>query len=326
VRPAIDLGDGGLVHHRQPDIAVGVELEVEAAFRLLGPHHRDRNVLGRSALRVHDAHELGAEIGVPNLPILIDDDVVGKRALARQIVFRDEDFGGPALGARERLERIFDRLGIAEAHAGEKFRGRFGGIAGDRRALPARARQQRLRMRRRAARRVTRHSQKYLLEFGGVVVRGQHALERVAAHAHREKRLLLVGAGKAEQPLPVGELRYQALDFAELEIGRGGVAGGDVDRLGAIELVADGADRDRIFARLHARGREAVAALLVGHHRGGDGRAFLLGADQHALHRALFARGHQPGQGGLRLRAARHQCGCEQGDRHSKPTLPSSHG
>src|SRR5262249_15459397 len=44
VRPAIDLGDGGLIHHRQPDIAVGVELEVEAAFRLLGPHHRDPRI------------------------------------------------------------------------------------------------------------------------------------------------------------------------------------------------------------------------------------------------------------------------------------------
>src|SRR5262249_8099402 len=96
-------------------------------------------------------------------PILIDEDVVGKSALARKIACREADFGGPALGARERLERIFDRLGIAEAHAREKFRGRFGGIAGDRRALPARARQQRLRMRGRAARGVTRHSQKYLL-------------------------------------------------------------------------------------------------------------------------------------------------------------------
>src|SRR6266567_1226140 len=77
------------------------------------------------------------------------------------------------LGRGERLERIFDRLRIAEAHAREKFRGRFGGIAGDRRALAARAGQQRLRMRGRAAGRVTRHSQKYLLKFSGVVVRGQ---------------------------------------------------------------------------------------------------------------------------------------------------------
>src|SRR4029450_1030110 len=72
-----------------------------------------------------------------------------------------------------------------------------------RRALAGRAGQQGLRMRGRAAGRVTRHSQKYLLKFGGVVVRGQDPLERVAAHAHREKGLMLVGAGKAEQPLPV---------------------------------------------------------------------------------------------------------------------------
>src|SRR5262249_2492902 len=128
-----------------------------------------------------------------------------------------------------------------------KFRGRFGGIAGDRRALAARAGQQRLRMRGRAARRVTRHSQKYLLEFGGVVVRGQHALERMAAHAHREKGLLLVGAGKAEQPFGVGEWGPGALDLAGFEIGWGGVAGGAAAGFGALGLVADGAVGDRVL-------------------------------------------------------------------------------
>ena len=34
----------------------------------------------------------------------------------------------------------------------------------------------------------------------------------------------------------------------------------------------------------------AIGYKLDGHHRGGDGRALLLGADQHTLHRALFAR------------------------------------
>ena len=253
---------------------------------------------------IHHAHELGAEIGIPDLPILIDDDVVRQRVLARQVVFRDHHLGGAALGPRQRLERIFDRLRIAQRDARQEFRGRLGGVAGDDRPLAARAGKQRLRMGRRAAGRIARHAQEHLLEFGGIVVGGQHALERVAAHAHRQKGLLLVGAGKAEQPLATGELRHQALDLAELEIRPALAARRDIDRLSAVEPVADRADRNRVLAGLQPRAREAVRALLVAHHGRGDARAVLLGAHQHAFHRSLVGRGDDAGERGLRLRVA----------------------
>ena len=156
-------------------------------------------------------------------------------------------------------------------------------------------------MGRRAAGRVARHPQEHLFEFGGVMVRGQDPLQRVAAHAQREKSFLPVGAGKAKQPFSVRELRHQIFDFAELEVGGGGGPGGDVDCLGAVEFVADGADRDCIFARLDPAGQEAVAALRIGRHGGRDGRPIFLGADQHPLHCTLFIRGYAPGQSILRI-------------------------
>ena len=68
--------------------------------------------------------------------------------------------------------------------------------------------------------------------------------------------------------------------------------------------VARRAHRDLVFARAEPVGREAVIALVVGDDRDGDGRAFLLGVDQHALHVAFLGRGDGPGQRGvLRLGA-----------------------
>ena len=138
MRLAVDLGDGRLIHHRQPGVAVRVELDIEATLRLIGPHHRDRDVLGCPGLGIHDADDLRAEIGVPDLAVTIDDDIVRKRVPARQIVFRNHHLGGTPLGPGQSLERIFGSLGIAEADARQKFRGRFGRLAGHGRALAAR--------------------------------------------------------------------------------------------------------------------------------------------------------------------------------------------
>src|SRR3954451_7046027 len=82
-----------------------------------------------------------------------------------------------------------------------------------------------------------------------------------AAHAHGQKGLLLVGAGKAEQPLATGELRHQALDLSELEIRPALAARRDIDGLSAVEPVADCADRNRVLAGHQPRAREAVRAL-----------------------------------------------------------------
>ena len=85
---------------------------------------------------------------------------------------------------------------------------------------------------------------------------------------------------------------------------------------------------------LEAVGREAVLALVVGHHGGRDGRAIFLGVDQHAFHRAfLFGRHGAAERGGLRLCGERqrqhgrdadayHQCDLQCGFRgfHGHPS------
>ena len=143
---AVDLGDAGLVHHRQPDVLPsGIELDVEAALRLFGLEHRDRDVLRHAGLRVHHADELVGEVGVPDLAVLIDDHVMGLRLFARQVVFRDDDLGGHALRTRQRLEVVFLPVGVREAHAVEPFRGGRSFLRGDRRTLAARSGKQRLR-------------------------------------------------------------------------------------------------------------------------------------------------------------------------------------
>src|ERR1700724_565095 len=59
--------------------------------------------------------------------------------------------------------------------------------------------------------------------------------------------------------------------------------------------------------------REAVSTLRVGDDGDGDGRAHLLGADQHAFHRAFLGRGNLAAErsSGLRLRGNEgHPCQC----------------
>src|ERR1043165_3660429 len=105
-------------------------------------------------------------------------------------------------------------------------------------------------MGRRRARRIARHAQEHLLELGRAVRRGQHALQRVTADAHREEGLLLVLARKADQPFAARQLTGEFLAVAELESGGRGGPGRDLDALRSVELVADRADRERVAAGL----------------------------------------------------------------------------
>ena len=254
---AVDPADAGLIHHRQPDIALGIKFEIEPALGLVGLQHRDRNVLHGAGLGIEHADELVAEVGVPGLAIGIDDHVVRHRLFARQIVFGDDDAGGPALRTRQALEVIFGRFGIAAAETGEIFRRGLGGVAGDDRPFAARTRQQRLRMGRRRARRIARHAQEHLLELGRAVGRRQHTLQGVAADALRQEGLLFVLARHADEPFAARQLRGQILDLAELEIGGGGGAGRDFSGLRSVEFVADRADRDRVVAGIEPVRRKA---------------------------------------------------------------------
>ena len=92
------------------------------------------------------AGELRGEIRVPDDAVLIDDHVMRLRFLPRQVVFRIDDVGGAALRARQRLELVVARLGLAQVDLGEPIRRRLHFLLRDRRTFAARSRQQRLRM------------------------------------------------------------------------------------------------------------------------------------------------------------------------------------
>ncbi len=323
---AIDLGDAGLVHQRDPDVLVVVELDVEVALRLLLFEHRDRDVLDLAGLRVEHAGELRAEVGVPGHAVAIDDHVVRLRLFARQVVLGDDHAGGLALGAHLGLKVVFGRVRIAERDAGEIGGGRLGLVAGYGRALAARTRQQRLRAGRRAAGRVAAHAIEHLLVLGRIMRRGEHALQGVAADALDHELLLLVGARQAAEPLAVGKRRGEIARLAELEVGRGGRAHRHLGGLRSDQGVACGADRDRVLAGRKPVGREAVIALLIGHHRDGDGGALFLGVHQNAFHVAFLLRGNDARQGGagLRQRALR-QAERKDADSRQQAEVSQSH-
>jgi hypothetical protein len=129
-------------------------------------------------------------------------------------------------------------------------------------AVGARSREQRLRVHRRAARRVGAHALEQLLELLGVVGRGEHALQRVAAHAGAHIGLEIVRSGRAQEPFGIGELVGQVLGLDQLDVGLG-AAGPDIDRLGAVEIVADRPCGDGVVAGVEPVGREAVLTLGV---------------------------------------------------------------
>ena len=196
---AVHLGDGRLVHHRNPEIAVTVELEIERALGLLGPHHRDVVVDDLAGLGIEHAHDLRAEVGVPGLAVGIDDDVVRIGVLPRQVVFGDDHawWRGPSAAAL-RLELVFLGLRIGQADVDQELRRRLRDLGIDARALAAgAAADEQLRLRRRRARIVAAHPVEHLDPFVDVVLRGEQPLQGVAAGAAGEELLVAVGAGEA---------------------------------------------------------------------------------------------------------------------------------
>src|SRR5439155_9676560 len=171
------------------------------------------------------------------------------------------EFPGVRIGRAETVEELGGCLLLRGWHA---------------RTLAARAAaHQELRAYRRAAGIIAAHPVEHLLPFLDVVRGAEDALQGVAAGAAGEELLLLVGAGNAGEPFAIGKLRGEIAGLVELEIGLG-AARRDLHRLRAIENVAGRPDRDRVLAGIDAAIGKAVFALVVGHHSGGDGRAFLL--------------------------------------------------
>ena len=289
----------------------GIELEAERAFRLVLAQRLQRIVLHLAGLGIEFADELVAEIGIPGMAVGIDDHVMGQCFLARQVVFGDDHMGGSALRPRQPLEIEFLAVGIIDAGVDQEPRSGVHHVGGNARPLAARAAgEQKLRACRHGLGRVAAHPREHLLPFVGGVDRGEHALQRMAAHAIRQERLDLVVARCAREPLGVGELCVHVLGLGELEVGGCGAPAGDIDLLGADEVISGGADGDVVVPGLDPVRREAELPLVVGHHRRGDGRALLLGADEDALHRAFLGRGDLAGERRrLRIGPGHHQAG-----------------
>src|SRR5262245_65812038 len=97
----------------------------------------------------------------------------------------------------------------------------------------------------------------------GVVARLHDPLEGVAAYAIKQRQLLLLRARHAHDPFAVAELAGDVLGLDQLDVRARRLVARKLDRLGALQVVADGADRDGILARSELRSREAELAARV---------------------------------------------------------------
>ena len=169
-------------------------------------------------------------------------------------------------------------------------------------------------MLRRAARVVAHHPVEDVDKLLAVVLRAHDTVEVVTAHAVEQRFLLLVGAGETHEPFGVRHLLGEVLGRRKLDLDAFVLSGRDVGASGIFEVVADGADAQRVLTGLKPAGREAEAALVVGRDAGGDGRADLLGADHHAFHQAFLGGGYGARQRGV----LRRRCGGNQNGEQDK--------
>src|SRR5262249_39438366 len=134
---AMDPGDAGLVHPRDPDVVIAGDLNIEAPLRRLRLEYWDRNLLRLAGLGMETAGELRAEVGIPDHAVAIDDHVVRLRLFARQVELGDDNAGRAALRARLGLEVVLGAFRIAERDAAAIARACLPPGAGYPRALAA---------------------------------------------------------------------------------------------------------------------------------------------------------------------------------------------
>src|SRR5690348_3000545 len=99
----------------------------------------------------------------------------------------------------------------------------------------------------------------------------------MATDATEQESFLILRAWQAHHPFGVAHLRGQVPRLAQFEVDGGGLLVGDVRRGRDDEIVADGADLERILSGAQSIGWKAVAALRVADDADGDRRARLLG-------------------------------------------------
>jgi hypothetical protein len=216
----VELGEPGLIHHGEPEIAVRIGVNLQRAFRLLGLKGRDFEFLRLAGRGIERADELRAEIREPDLAVLGHDDVVRLHRAARQIVFRDDDLGRAALRTRQRLHGIGVLFLGREIGAREQLGGGLDDRRIDARTFAARTWQQRLRRIRRRARRIAAHALEDVREIIGRIFGADDAVQRVAAGAIGEEVLQLLVAGHGHDPFGVGHLRAEVLRRRERDVDR----------------------------------------------------------------------------------------------------------
>ena len=275
----------GLIHQADPDEAILVHFEIERALGMIGLLHRNREIRHLAGLRVELGEELLAEVRIPDHAVGIDDHVVGLNLLSGQIIFGDDDARSAAGRTRRHLE-VEAVLGLAAEIERRKIVGdalRRGRIDGGAAVIAVEA----LRLHVRGAGIIAAHALEHLEEFRAGVLGFKNPLNGMAIRAVEQRALQLFRTGRARQPLRIRQLIGGHRRGLELEVSRGGLGGREFDQARTVERIARGLDRQLITAWLQASRGESVLALGIAHDRHGDRRAFLFGADQDALHRAL---------------------------------------
>ena len=216
---------------------------------------------------------------------------------AADIVFGDDGARRFAGRPRQRLERIGPFVDRAQIDGGEVL----GHLAVLLRRAGARVVEHRLRLDRLAHRAIAHHAGDDLHPLVDVMGRLRDAFEGVAAGAVEQHCLLLFGAGDAHHPFGIGELVGEIFGLVQLEIDIGGLLADDVGRGRRGEVVADGADGERVVAGLEAVFRKGVMALGVGGDADRDDRPVLVGGDDDAFHGAFGLGGDLAGERRRRL-------------------------
>src|SRR6202046_4361525 len=117
----IDVADGALVHGVEPEFALIVEFQTEIAcrrarFELFCGIFRELE-----RLRIELGNEQLAEVGIPDVTVLIEQHVVRLGRRTPHIVFGHDGARGSFRGTRQRLQRIIPIADRAQVNGREVF-------------------------------------------------------------------------------------------------------------------------------------------------------------------------------------------------------------
>src|ERR1700687_4834618 len=232
----IELCEGSLKHHSDPEISTFVFFDIEEANGIARLEFRHGKFLDFACLGIKLADVLLAEIGEPNRSVLVQDDVMRLNRRAWQIVLGDNRVRRLASRARQRLEWILPFRKRTEIDGGEVlsllavlFR-----CSGPIRIDAA------LRLDRLAPLGVAHHAIDDLGEFIGVMSGPHDAFERVATNAVEQRGFLVIRTRNTGYPLCIGKLRDNILRLAKLEVGCRRLLSSEVRCPWPVKIVTDG--------------------------------------------------------------------------------------